>query len=267
MMYYQTSERQALEALGWPRSTYRYESVADPQPGLRGRLKELAGKRVSYGYRRLHILLKREGWKANKKRVYRLYREEGLVLRKKRPKRRVAAVRRGIHPTTSERNECWSMDFVSDQLFDGRKIRVLTLVDNHTRESLALSPSQRVRGADVVTILERITPEQGTPKRIKVDNGPEFISKGVDRWAYANHVELDYSRPGKPTDNAFIESFNSRFRQECLNEHWFISLDDARQKIEAWRIQYNSDRPHSALEYRTPEEFIQDLEQRNITAA
>jgi putative transposase len=159
------------------------------------------------------------------------------------------------------------MDFVSDQLYDGRRVRVLAIVDNHTRESLALVPSQRIRGMDVVETLERITKIKGIPKRIKVDNGPEFISKDVDRWAYWNHVELDFSRPGKPSDNAFIEAFNSRFRQECLNEHWFLSLADAQNKIEKWRQDYNSDRPHSALDYQTPNEFINHIEQQRISAA
>jgi putative transposase len=267
MTSYQTSERQALEAFGWPRSTHRYESVADRQDVLRIRLKDLASTRIGFGYRRLHVLLQREGWQVNHKRVYRLYHEEGLGLRKKVPRRRVATVKREIRPTATEQNECWSMDFVSDQLFDKRRLRVLTLVDNHTRESLLLHPSQRIRGIDVVEVLEAVTKLKGFPKRIKVDNGPEFISKDLDRWAYWNHVELDFSRPGKPSDNAFIEAFNSRFRQECLNQHWFLSLADARIKIEAWRKEYNSERPHSALDYQTPDEFISRMEQQTTTAA
>lgn len=255
-MSYQRSERRACEALGWPRSTHRYQSVADPQDALRMRLKDLAGARVGYGYRRLHVLLRRDGWQVNHKRVYRLYREEGLMLRKKLPRRRVACLKREVRPTAAVRNECWSMDFVSDQLFDGRRLRVLVIVDNHTRESLALRASQRIRGIDVVGVLERITQVNGFPQRIQVDNGPEFISKDVDRWAYWNRVQLDFSRPGKPTDNALVEAFNSRFRQECLNEHWFLSLDDAQEKIEEWRQDYNAQRPHSALGYRSPQEFI-----------
>ena len=194
----------------------------------------------------------------NHKRVYRLYSEEGLAMRKKPPRRRVACMKRELRPTASMKNECWSMDFVSDQLFDGRRVRVLVIVDNHTRESLALEVSQRIRGIDVVGVLERISKEHGFTKRIQVDNGPEFISKDLDRWAYWNHVHLDFSRPGKPTDNALVEAFNSRFRQECLNQHWFLSLDDARQKIEAWRQEYNTQRPHSALDYRSPTEFAAD---------
>jgi putative transposase len=160
-----------------------------------------------------------------------------------------------MRPTAEVKNECWSMDFVSDQLFDGRRLRVLTIVDNHTRESLALEVAPRIRGIEVVSVLERITREHGFPGRIHVDNGPEFISKDVDRWAYWNGVELDFSRPGKPTDNAPVEAFISRFRQECLNQHWFMSLVDAQEKIEAWRIEYNHNRPHSSLGYQSPSEF------------
>lgn len=267
MASYRTSERQACDALGFPRSTHRYHSVAEHQQALRIRLKDLAGVRIGYGYRRLHVLLRREGWEVNHKRIYRLYRQEGLGLRKKLPRRRVACAKRELRPTATEKNECWSMDFVSDQLFDGRRMRVLVIVDNHTRESLALEARQRIRGLDVATVLERITKTHGVPKRIKVDNGPEFISKDLDRWAYWNHVELDFSRPGKPMDNALVEAFNSRFRQECLNAHWFLSLQDAQTKINSWRYEYNVNRPHSALGYRSPREFVQDREQVENSAA
>ena len=169
---YGISERRACVGLGWPRSSHRYRSVADPQEALRLRLKELAGSRIGYGYRRLHVLLQREGWSVNHKRVYRLYREEALGLRRKPPRRRVASVKREVRPTAEVKNECWSMDFVSDQLFDGRRLRVLTIVDNHTRESLALHVGQRIRGLDVVAVLERLTRDHGFPGRIQVDNGP-----------------------------------------------------------------------------------------------
>ena len=233
----------------------RYESVADPQDALRMRLKELASSRVGWGYRRLHILLQREGWRVNHKRVWRLYAREGLGMRRKPPRRRVSCVKRELRPTAAAKNECWSMDFVADQLYDGRRIRVLTLVDNHTRESLALRVGQHIRGIEVVEVLERAAREHGAPCAIRVDNGPEFICKELDLWAYGNKVQLDFSRPGKPTDNAFIEAFNARFRAECLNEHWFLSLDDARKKIEAWRQDYNHHRPHSALGNVTPAQF------------
>jgi putative transposase len=148
------------------------------------------------------------------------------------------------------------MDFMSDQLFNGHRIRLLTIVDNHTRESLAIHVSQRIRGCEVVQVLEKVAAEHGKPQTIQVDNGPEFISKDVDLWAYWNHVKLDFSRPGKPTDNAYIESFNARFRLECLNEHWFLSLEDAREKIEEWRQDYNVNRPHSSLGNIPPEEYV-----------
>lgn len=252
---YRVSERRACDALGIGRSTVRYVSVKPPQDALRRRLRELAETRVAYGYRRLHVLLRREGWPVNAKRVYRLYKEEGLAMRKKVPRRRVACVKREVLPTAEKKNQRWSMDFVSDQLFDGRRFRTLTLVDNCTRESLALHAAPRIRGIDVVEVLERVATEHGFPSSIQVDNGPEFISKDVDLWAYWNNVKLDFSRPGKPTDNATIESFNARFRQECLNTHWFLSLSDARDKIEVWRKDYNAVRPHSSLKNLAPEQF------------
>jgi putative transposase len=159
------------------------------------------------------------------------------------------------------------MDFISDQLFDNRRVRVLVIVENHTRECLALHADSKIRGMDVVTTLERITREQGFPKRIKVDNGPEFISKDFDRWAYWNNVELDFSRPGRPSDNALVEAFNSRFRQECLNQHWFLSLEDAQAKISAWQNEYNNERPHSALGYRSPSEIEPVHQGEEATAA
>ncbi len=252
---YQISERWACKTMEFARSTIRYESLADPQIALRMRLRELAMSRVGYGYRRLHILLWREGWNVNHKRIYRLYREEGLGMRSKLPRRRKACLKRKLRLLAFKKNERWSMDFMSDQLFDGRRIRLLTIVDNHTRESLAIHVSQRIRGCEVVEVLERAVKEHGKPQTIQVDNGPEFISKDVDLWAYWNHVKLDFSRPGKPTDNAYIESFNARFRLECLNEHWFLSLEDASEKIEEWRQDYNENRPHSSLGNVSPEEF------------
>lgn len=254
-MAYGVSERRACEVMAAGRSTVRYVSVRPKQEALRRRLRELAEIRVAYGYRRLHVLLRREGWKVNAKRVYRLYKVEGLAMRKKVPRRRVSCVKREVLPTARRKNDRWSMDFVSDQLFDGRRLRVLTLVDNCTREALALHAAPRIRGIDVVQVLERVAKEHGHPGSIQVDNGPEFISKDVDLWAYWNKVKLDFSRPGKPTDNATIESFNARFRQECLNAHWFLSLDDARDKVESWREDYNAVRPHSSLGNMTPNEF------------
>ncbi|MEI6000721.1 IS3 family transposase, partial [Paraburkholderia bengalensis] len=219
------------------------------------RIREITQTRVHYGYRRVHVMLRREGWRDNHKRVYRLYREQGLSLRHKRPRRNRSARLRQPKQTVTSVNEIWSMDFVADALFDGRRLRTLTIVDNYTRECLAIDVGASLRGEDVVAALDRITANRPLPRFIKADNGSEFISKALDRWAYENGVEIDFSRPGKPTDNAKSESFNGRFREECLNSHWFLSLEDASRKIEVWREYYNEARPRSALEWMTPAEF------------
>lgn len=219
------------------------------------RMKEITQTRVHYGYRRVHVMLRREGFKDNHKRVYRLYREQGLALRHKRPKRNRAARLRQPKTLAQHVNQIWSMDFVADNLFDGRKLRMLTVVDCCSRESLAIHVGQSLKGEDVVRVLDAIARERGKPQTVKTDNDSEFIGKAMDKWAYDNAVELDFSRPGKPTDNAMIESFNGRLRQECLNEHWFLSFADAEHKIQAWRRFYNEARPHSALNWKTPKEF------------
>jgi putative transposase len=259
---YDVSERRACEVLKFSRSSHRYRSTADRQEELRIRLRDLAYSRISYGYRRLHILLQREGWKINAKRVYRLYTEEGLTMRRRVPRRRVSAARRVCRPNPRSTNESWSMDFVSDQLYSGHRIRVLAIVDNFSRESLALKVGQSLRGHDVVEALNNIIKSRGAPKSIWVDNGTEFTSKVMDQWAYWNKVELDFSRPGKPTDNAIVESFIGRFRQECLNENWFLSVADAKEKIESWRRDYNEERPHSSLGNMTPEEYARRAKMR-----
>lgn len=253
------SERRVCGALSFLRSTCRYQSVADEQAALRIRLRDLARARVSYGYRRLHILLQREGWQVNHKRVYRLYHQEGLEMRPKKPRRHVTACRRMERMVAAEPNEGWSMDFMSDELFDGRRIRLLTIVDNYSRESLAIEVEQRIGGGRVVEVLMQLGKERGLPQSIRVDNGPEFTSRRLDQWAYLNSVELDFSRPGKPTDNGLIEAFNGRLRQECLNESWFLSLADAREKVEAWRLDYNTERPHGALGNLAPLEYASSV--------
>ncbi|BEQ14169.1 transposase [Desulfoferula mesophila] len=257
---FKVSERRACQVLKFARSSHRYQSIADRQDELRMRLRDLAAVRVSYGYRRLHVLLRREGWLVNAKRVYRLYTEEGLTMRRKRPRRRVSATRRVVsQPKPKRSNESWSMDFVSDQLYSGHQLRVLTIVDNFSRESLALKAGQSLRGDDVVAVLNQLVAERGAPKSIKVDNGSEFTSKVLDQWAYWNKVELDFSRPGKPTDNPFIESFNGRLREECLNENWFVSVVDAQDKLDTWRLDYNQHRPHSSLGNMTPEAYAKQV--------
>ncbi len=252
---YGVSIRQACRTFQLHKSVYFYQSHKDEQALLKQRIKDIAHSRVHYGYRRIHTLLQREGYGINHKRVYRLYREEGLQMRTKKPKRRVQAKPRENKLIPSKKNDIWSMDFVADALFTGEKIRILTIVDAHTRESPGIGIGFTYKGHNVVQTLEQAVQQHGLPKVIRVDNGPEFVSKDLDLWAYAHKVLLDFSRPGKPTDNAFIESFNSRFRQECLNEHWFLSIEDARVKIVGWWREYNSHRPHSSLGYMTPEEF------------
>lgn len=258
---YQVSERCACRATGFPRSSQRYRSQAEPQDELRLRLKELAAARVRYGYRRLHVLLRREGWTVNAKRTYRLYKEEGLVIRPKTPKRKRSCRYRGERTEIGAPNQTWAMDFMSDTLFDNRPYRILTIVDCHSRESLAIEPRQSFRAFHVVEALDRIVRERGKPKTIRCDNGPEFAGRVLDQWAFFNRVELDFSRPAKPTDNAFIESFNARARQELLNASWFTSLADAREGMAAWRKEYNEDRPHTSLKNRTPREYADEVRQ------
>jgi putative transposase len=222
------------------------------QAELKHRIKEICETRVRYGYRRVHILLQRDDWLVNPKRIYRLYKELGLQLRNKTPKRRVKAKLRDDGREGSSPNETWAMDFVHDQLATGRKIRVLTVVDTFSRFSPVLDARFSYRGEDVVQTLELTCSVVGYPKTIRVDQGSEFISRDLDLWAYARGLTLDFSHPGKPTDNAYIEAFNGRFRAECLNTHWFLKLADAREKLEGWRRYYNEDRPHGAIGNKPP---------------
>ena len=218
------------------------------------RLRELAGSRVRYGYRRLTILLRREGWEVNAKRIYRLYTEEGLIVRTQ--KRRERAQRQRIPSGQAVRpNQKWSMDFVAQRLPDGRWIRVLTVVDQFTRECLALWADNTLSGEKVAIALDKVLALRGAPVSITVDNGTEFTSKALDLWAYRNGVHLDFIRPGKPVENGYIESFNGKLRDECLNVEVFFTLADARRKLHHWRHDYNQHRPHSALADRTPAEF------------
>lgn len=254
---YRISTRRSCKVMMIHHSVFYYRHHRREDTALRSRVREIANTRVRYGHWRIYTLLRREGWEDNHKRVYRVYKEEELNLRSKRPRRNKAAAHRLERPENNSLHECWSMDFVSDAMFDGRKFRALTIVDNFSRECLAIVPGQSLKGADVVASLEAIFRQRGLiPKRIQTDNGSEFISKEVDRWAYDNKVIMDYSRPGKPTDNPFVESFNGSFRDECLNAHWFLSLEDAAMKIESWRMEYNHFRPHSSLNDMTPMEFI-----------
>lgn len=255
---YRVSIRRACKVVCLHRSNWHYKPHRREDRPLRQRIKEIAATRVRYGMWRIYILLRREGFKDNHKRVHRIYKEEGLNLRSKRPRRNKAAAHRLERPENNSLHACWSMDFVQDQLFDGRKFRCLTIVDNFSRYCHAIRVGKSIKGIDVVEVMEALKKQNAlVPKRIQVDNGSEFISKEFDKWAYENNVTLDYSRPGKPTDNPFIESFNGSFRDECLNMHWFLSLEDAYEKINAWISEYNHFRPHSSLNNQTPAEFIE----------
>ena len=237
---YPVSKRRSCTVTGMPRSTHRYAPVRPSQAALRQKIRDLARSRIRYGYRRIHVLLKREGFHINKKRVYRLYREEGLQIRVRRPRRHVtAANRQPPRARPQGPNVAWSMDFVSDQAANGQRFRMLTVVDVFTRECLAIEPGQHLGGTEVVNVLRWIAAVRKAPKRIYCDNGSEFSGRLVDLWAYANGVVMQFSRPGKPTDNAYIESFNGSLRDECLNVHWFDDLTDAQTKLQAWRQEYN----------------------------
>jgi len=225
------------------------------QEALRRRLRELAAVRVSYGYQRLHVLLRREGWPVNRKRVYRLYREEGLMLRRKRPRRRKSAVVRLERPEAKGPGERWAMDFIHDSQVGGAGIRVLAVLDVFNRECVALEAGQRFRGEDVARVLGRIGRKRGLPEVIQCDQGTEFTSKVLDHWAYWNQVKLDFSRPGKPTDNAVAESFLASLRRECLTLHWFRDLREAQDRLDQWREDYNNVRPHSSLGDLPPAHF------------
>ena len=248
--------RRACGLLRLNRASWYYRHHRREDTALRRRLRELAQARPRFGYLRLHVLLRREGWRVNKKRVHRLYREEGLAVRLTRRRKRASHLR-VMPPSPSQMNERWSMDFVADTFLDGRRFRALTVVDNWSRHSPFIEADITLTGTKVVAALERVAKRSGYPRMITVDNGSEFASKALDAWAYAHGVKLDFIRPGKPVKNAVIESFNGRFRDECLNANVFVSLHDARQKIEAWRIDYNEHRPHSSLGDLTPQEFAE----------
>ena len=260
---YEMSERHACRLLGLGRSTYRYQARRNERDAaLRARLKELAAKRMRFGYRRLTAMLVREGVTANHKRVYRLYREEGLAMRI-RQRRRIRWTGAVSSPVATRVNQRWSIDFVSDCVSTGRVIRMLTVVDDCTRECPAIEVDTSLGGWRVRRVLDRIASERGVPEAIVLDNGPEFRGRALAAWSEERGVRLEFIQAGKPAQNAFAESFNGRLRDECLNANWFTSLSDARRKIEDWRQDYNQQRPHSSLNYLPPAEFArQQLEMR-----
>lgn len=227
-------------------------------------MRELAQIRIRYGYRRLHILVRREGWDLGRDQAYRLYNAEALQLRSKRPRRRKMVVARRERYVPKRANQAWSMDFVADQLVDGTRIRILTIVDVFTREALAAEVGHRLRGEDVVRVCNQLVASRGAPVRIFVDNGSEFSGKLFDLWAYHNKVQIDFSRPGKPTDNCFIETFNGSLRDGCLNVNWFETIAEARVKIESWRVDYNESRPHQGLNDLAPVQYARKMASRTM---
>ena len=257
----QISERRACRVVACALSSQRYRSRRDPRTALRVRLRELAHERVRFGYRRLHVLLVREGVVVNKKCVYRLYREEGLAVRKKKRKR-VAVARQAMVPP-AKLNECWAMDFMSDVLRGGRRFRILNVIDVLSREGLASEVDTSLPARRVVRAVDVIALERGYPERIVVDNGPEFRSATLDAWAYEHGVTLDFIDPGKPIQNATMESYNGRMREECLNLNWWGTIAEARTGIAAHRVDYNDVRPHGSLGNKTPAEFAGGLKDRD----
>jgi putative transposase len=251
------SERLACSLVGVSRSVLHYESRAE-EDGLQERLVALAGERRRFGYRRLHILVEREGFHVNHKRVLRLYRKAGLAVRKRRKRDRVAVERQPLI-VPSGPNHTWSMDFVFDTTCDGRPFKCLTVVDDCTKESVDIVVSKRMGGQAVADALQIACRFRGYPAAIRTDQGPEFTGRALDQWAAANDVRMILIQPGKPTQNAYIEGFNGKFRDECLNENWFTSIDHARAVIATWRRDYNEVRPHSTIDDLTPAEFARML--------
>jgi putative transposase len=247
------SERAACKLLGIDRTSYRYEPKPDRNEKLRQDLNELARQKPRYGYRRLHVLLRRRGWAVNHKRLYRLYRQGNLAVRRLRRKR---LIRPAAPMARFERaNQEWSMDFVMDGLATGRAVRALTIVDSYTRECLAIEVDSCLSSRRVTRALEWVIQQRGAPERLRCDNGPEFTSRHFLGWCEERRIQLIHIQPGRPTQNGRIESFNGRLRDECLNANWFQSVGQAREKIENWREEYNRERPHSSLGYLTPLEF------------
>ncbi len=252
---YGIGTRRACLVLRFNRATHYYQGRLRAKNAiLIDRIKSIATTRVRYGYRRIHVLLRREGVVVNHKRVYRLYAAEGLNLRAKMPRRRRAVVARSMRMIADRPNQVWAMDFMHDRLADHRKVRLLTIVDLYSRECVALEVAYSFRSEDVVRVLERVCRERSLPKSIRCDNGTEFVAEPLDKWAFWNKVTLDFSRPGKPIDNAFCESFNGRVRAEFLNPSYFETLAQARRAAGIWRHDYNTFRPHSMLGNRTPAE-------------
>lgn len=263
---HQMSERRACKLVGLQRTVARYKSQKRAEKELIEKIKKLAYARRRYGYRRIHLLLKRSGEKINHKRVWRLYREAGLKVAKRGGRKRAIGMRLVNAPATKT-NQRWSLDFVADALSDGRRIRLLNVVDDFTRECLKIVIDTSLSGQRVARELSELMQEKGKPEEIISDNGTEFTSRAILEWSNDKKIAWKYIEPGKPTQNAYIESFNGKLRDECLNENWFMNLKEARKIVEEWRIDYNCNRPHSSLHGLTPWEFLKketSLQQERI---
>ena len=261
---YEISESRACRVLQFPLSTFRYETQKREDPELIERMKYWAEKRPRYGHPRIHEMVRRDGFEVNHKKTERIYYKVlNLTIRTKKKRKRYRCEMRSPIEMPKAPNEVWSMDFVSDQIACGRRIRGLAIVDIFGRYNHAIELDTNLSGGRVVQVLDRICWGHGHPKVISVDNGPEFICMALDRWAYKHGVKLKFYRPGKPTDNPFIESFNGRLRDEFLNAHWFMSLDHVRAEGEKWRKEYNEERPHSSLGMKTPKEWLEEFYKHN----
>jgi putative transposase len=253
------SKNKACRITGLRRATFDYKSRKKPDTEIRELLKEIAHKRRRFGAPRLYIMVRRKGINVNHKKIERIYKEENLQIKNRKKKKLTRFLR--IPAALPERpGERWSMDFMSDSFGSGRKFRTLNVVDDFTRECLAIEVDTSLPGKRVVQVLERLIGFRGKPKAIVCDNGPEFIGRVVDKWAYDHNISLDYIDPGKPNQNCFVESFNGKFRDECLNDNWFLTIQHARKIISSWRDDYNFNRPHSSLNDLTPFEFKKQKE-------
>ena len=270
------SERTACKLVGMSVSGFRYKSRRKDDTVVRDRMKELAGKKRRWGYRIICSRIRLEGSLVNHKRLYRMYSQEGLTLRRKRRRKRKAETRISCLPPVTRPNERWAMDFVSDSIAGGRRFRVLSIVDQFTRECPWLEIDTSLTSARVIRVLEQLIEVRGKPETIVMDNGPEFVSIAMDRWAFLHGIELHFIEPGRPMQNGHVESFNGTFRDDCLNENWFLSLKEAREVIEEWKEEYNEFRPHSSIGNIPPAMFadrywagVQNINQmpENLTLA
>ena len=257
----EVSVQHACGLMGLSRSSYYHKPTRPDDEGLRAAIRRVAEQRRRWGYRRIVVKLRREGWSDNHKRIARIYREEALQVRRRKRKRISRGEREPLVAATRA-NQIWAMDFVSDTA-GGRTVRMLTVVDCYSRESPVIEADTSIGGARVCRVLDRVAEERGLPEQIMIDNGPEFAGSALDAWAHQRGVKLHFIEPGKPSQNGYIESFNGKLRDECLNENWFLDLADCRRTVEAWRQDYNTERPHSSLGGQTPIEFATDHANRS----